>query len=521
MSTLERILNTPDLARLVPQLPAELLHRVIQYVGLDDCAALVALTTPEQLARIFDLDLLRGAQPGMDEQFDADRFGQWLEVLAESGADVAARKVAEMDAKLVIAGLAQHARVFDIVAVTPYETTDGDVVDMSRPVGDEVTSDVGGYRLVPKRAEAWEAIVEVLTALNVERPDCFQRVMRGCRDLSNAGHERDGLDDLLPDGDQAMFDVALDRERRRDIGGFVTPAQARAFLKMSRQPRPVIKGVPVKGVPAGNPIARAHLRAAEEAPPVDAPRASEDGGAAVAAVVEVLRAAGILDAPPRALLTGSTEPASPIAVLHARMQFVFDRNPVAYSARTAELAYLANAIIAGASIQSRAFTPEEASDAAAAVCNLGLENWPRLADDVLLRHDLIDVFQVGWTVLHDEVAMFAAGRLVEVLKEFQYHDREIQGGLNRLRIDLRKSLRAGTPWLSRNAMEVLSSLDMPAWFALLALIDEFPVLHAAIRASQARGTRAIGAGDFEFITGNGQIAAIHGFLASLTETLSS
>ena len=70
-------------------------------------------------------------------------------------------------------------------------------------------------------------------------------------------------------------------------------------------------------------------------------------------------------------------------------------------------------------------------------------------------------------------------------------------------------------------MEVLSSLDMPAWFALLGLIDEFPVLHAAIRASQVRGTRAIGAGDFEFIAGNGQIAAIHQFLASLTETLSS
>ena len=423
MSKLERILNTPDLARMVPQLPAELLHRVIRHVGLEDCGALVALATPEQLARVFDLDLWRGAQPGMDEQFDADRYGQWLELLVDAGADVAARKVAEMDVKLVIAGLAQHARVFDVAAVTPYETTDGDVVDVSHAAGNEVTSDVGGYRLVPTRTEAWEAIVEMLTALNVERPDCFQRVMRGCRDLSSAGHERDGLDDLLPDGDQAMFDVALDRERRRDIGGFVTPAQARAFLKMSRQPRPA-----VKGVPAGNPIARAHLRAAEEAPPAAAPSASDNAGAAVAAVVEVLRDAGILDAPPRALLTGSNEPASPIAELHARMQFVFDRNPVAYSARTAELAYLANAIIAGASIQSRAFTPEEASDAAAAVCNLGLENWPRPADDVLLRHDLIDVFQVGWTALHDNVAMYAAGRLVEVLKEFQYTTAKFKPG---------------------------------------------------------------------------------------------
>ena len=517
---LDRILETPQLAQVVPQLPPELLHRLIQHCGLEDCGEIVALTTPEQLERIFDLDLWRGARPGVEEQFDADRFGRWLEVLAESGADVAARKLAELDVHLVITGLAQHARVFDIAAVESYETTDGDLVEMAPATGDAVTSDVGGYRLAPKRTGAWEAIVDVLTALNVAHPERFQRVMRGCLDLSNEGFERDGLDDLLADKDQAMFDMAADREGRRDAQGFVTPVQARAFLSMSRQP-------PHKGkskgnvVPVGNLIARAHLRAAEETPLPDVPAAPDGSVEAVAAVVEVLRDAGILGAPPRALLTGSIEPASPLARLEAHMQFVFNRNPVVYSARSAELAYLANAIVAGCSIQSRPFTVQEASDAAASVCNLGLENWPRLTDDVLLHHDLIDVFQAGWTLLHDEVVMYAAGQLVEALKGFQYHDREIQAALNRLRIELKKSLRAGTPWLSRDAMEVLATLDMPAWFALLGMIDECPVLHAAVRASQTRGTRAIGADDFEFIAGNSQIASIHTYLETLLETLSS
>ena len=111
---------------VVPRLQPELLHRVIQSCGLEDCGELVALATPDQLARIFDLDLWRAAQPGLDEQFDADRFGVWLEVLVESGATVAAQKLAEMDVDLVIAGLAQHARVFDRAAVTPYTTTDGE-----------------------------------------------------------------------------------------------------------------------------------------------------------------------------------------------------------------------------------------------------------------------------------------------------------------------------------------------------------------------------------------------------------
>src|SRR5215470_10590195 len=101
-TVLARILDTPHLDHIVPRLQPDLLHRVIQSCGLEDCGELVMLATPEQLTRIFDLDLWRSAQPGMDEQFDADRFGVWLEVLAEFGGSVAAQKVAQMDADLVI-----------------------------------------------------------------------------------------------------------------------------------------------------------------------------------------------------------------------------------------------------------------------------------------------------------------------------------------------------------------------------------------------------------------------------------
>src|SRR5437870_1291945 len=103
-SVLERILDTPNLEHVVPRLQPELLHRVIQSCGLEDSGALVMLATSEQLTRIFDLDLWRSAPPGMDEHFDAERFGVWLEVLAEFGVEVAARKLAELDADLVIAG---------------------------------------------------------------------------------------------------------------------------------------------------------------------------------------------------------------------------------------------------------------------------------------------------------------------------------------------------------------------------------------------------------------------------------
>src|SRR5499426_428629 len=234
---LDRILNTPSLEQVVPRLRPDLLHRVIQTCGLEDCGELVALATPEQLTRIFDLDLWRAARAGLDEQFDAGRFGVWLEVLLETGAAAAAQKLAGVDVELVIAGLAQYALVYDRAAVTPYETTDGELIDTNRHVDIGLASDVGGYLLVAKRADSWEAIVEVLTSLDAGHPDYFHQVMRGCRALSNSGREVDGLDDLLPEGDQVMFDLAVDRERRREKQGYVTPAQARSFLQMSRELR--------------------------------------------------------------------------------------------------------------------------------------------------------------------------------------------------------------------------------------------------------------------------------------------
>src|ERR1700751_4465932 len=97
---LERLLDTPGLAQGVPALEPETLHQIIRVCGLEDCAELVALATPEQLMRVFDHDLWRSETAGLEEQFDVDRFGLWLEVLAEAGGATAARLFAEMDLDL-------------------------------------------------------------------------------------------------------------------------------------------------------------------------------------------------------------------------------------------------------------------------------------------------------------------------------------------------------------------------------------------------------------------------------------
>src|SRR4051794_16639504 len=125
---LERILSTPDLTRAIPRLPPEVLHRVIAVCGLEDCSEVVALATPEQLSRVFDLDLWRPDRPGLDERFDADRFALWLAVLAEHDPAVAALKLAGMDVDLLVTAFAQHLRVYD-PAVLTIQTEDGAQMD--------------------------------------------------------------------------------------------------------------------------------------------------------------------------------------------------------------------------------------------------------------------------------------------------------------------------------------------------------------------------------------------------------
>ena len=94
---LARLLDAPHLARVVPHLAPETLHQLIRHSGLHACGELVASATPEQLTSVLDLDLWPSTQPGRDEQFDEDRFGEWLEVLVDTGDSVAARTVAALD----------------------------------------------------------------------------------------------------------------------------------------------------------------------------------------------------------------------------------------------------------------------------------------------------------------------------------------------------------------------------------------------------------------------------------------
>ena len=253
------------------------------------------------------------------------------------------------------------------------------------------------------------------------------------------------------------------------------------------------------------------------------------------AIAGLLADAGLLPERPLALLEGHASEQSPATCVRRLMDYARQHEENTYFTRSHELAFLTNTLIAGCAVQSRPFTPQEASEAVVGICNLALEHWParwprsgtpaarELSDSVpdtfLLNHDFVTTFEVGWAVLYEDVSLFVADRLIATLTDIRCTDPEIEHGLADLKRALVRERRAGTPWRARGALDVLGMLDMPAWASLLGLLDECPVLPQALTAILDRRTGTVSATAFTFISTPAQIGAVRAFMHALIEIL--
>jgi hypothetical protein len=520
---LARLLDTPHLARLVPRLTPEVIHHLIRHRGLDACGALVAAATPQQLASVLDLDLWR-TTPGRDDRFDERRFGSWLEALMDEGEGVAARVVAAMDPDLAIAGLSRYIRVFDPGVFLAAASSDDDLDALDETPSRNVESEVGGYVVRARTAQAWDAIVGLLVTLADEHPGCFHALMQGCRRLSNSTPEADGLDDLMLEPEQVQHDVSVEREHRRTQQGYLTAGDARAFLQTARQPSHP------SGSHSINAIAAAYFRALDDAersaaqnaqPEERSEGSSTDAKVAesIDAVVDLLAEAGIAPRRPRALLGPVDDDVARVTPIQPLMEYVHETDHVAYFARSRELGFLANALVAGCSVHARPFTVQEAWNAAVGVCNLGLEVCLPLPDAYLIDHDLVTTFEVGWRLLHEDVSMFVARRLIATLADLRSVDVAIQRDLHLLRRELERHRDAGTPWRAREALDAIAMLDMPTWACLQGLLSECAVLPVALTAILEGHTRSVSATAFECFTTRRQIHKVREFAGRLSDIL--
>lgn len=576
-SRLARWLESPLLPSVVPRLPPETLHQLVLHAGLHAATDLVTSATPAQLTALLDIDLWP-SKAGHDHQLDIERFGEWLDVLADIDPAVAADTVAALDPHLIVTGLSRYIRVFDPGIFEPVAQSDDEAPDRHGAMreGDSIGAGdagpsrlechVGGFLVRARRSASWDAAIALLNSLERAHAGYLETLMRGCRRLSNSRAEDDGLDNLLSAPDQQLHDVASAREGRRSQQGYATPADARAFLQMARHPGNTKAARP--GAPASaagrNPIVAAYFRAADEtdesseAPPATAhtrhagSRLEPTGETAraiqtpsteisesVDEIANILADAGVAPRRPRLLLEDASEDGAPTRLAHLRrlMTQLRDRDEAAYFVNQRELAFLANVLIAGCSIQSRAFTTQEAADAAAATCNLGLEHWPQARStgtntrgpqvtsahqtaEFTVEHDLVTAFEVGWSILHKDVSLFAATRLAAILGDLGHDDRDIRRGCNALRRALLKQRAAGTPWQARQAAEVLNLIDATAWIAVIGVLDECPVVPAALAAAVEGSATRVSPTTFDFISTRRQIDDIHAFLFKLPDLLS-
>ena len=93
-------------------------------------------------------------------------------------------------------------------------------------------------------------------------------------------------------------------------------------------------------------------------------------------------------------------------------------------------------------------------------------------------------------------------------------------GLRTLRHVLVRHREAATPWLARNATDVLAMIDMTVWTSVLGLLDECPIVPEAMTAVLERRTTPVRATAFEFISTTAQIGDIRIFMKALPSVLS-
>ena len=307
----------------------------------------------------FDEDLFRNARPGRREAFDPARFVTWLEVLMEAGEDVAARRFAELSEDFVTHALNSLVVVLSSDALRDRMDEGGrDAERVDKRLESALMEEIDGYLLIARNPDGWDAVFALILALDRDHRALLERVLDRCASISS-----ELIDDLsllstvLSEGASLAEDVEAEREDRRGRAGFVEPRAARSFLELART------GTGAE-THRRDPIARAYFRELEpkgRAPAVTAPPPD------AARLLSLLDHATEEGPKPRRALPG---PRSPIV---EALQALRELDASLFEERMEELAFLANVLVAGATVEGHRFRPPEATEAALATVAFGAE----------------------------------------------------------------------------------------------------------------------------------------------------
>lgn len=419
---LTRVLDTPDLVAAVQALPAQALGKLIGHVGLEDAGEIVALATTEQLKQIFDDDLWHSQRPGVDETFDANRFLLWLEVMLEGGESFAAEKLTLLPEDLVTLALHKHVLVIDMdaLAVVMSERQSDEDALVEKALESCLCEEIGEFRIIARVHDGWDTLLAILLALDRDHHDFLQRLLERCAHASwELIEDGGGLYDVLTSEEMLEADAAGEREDRRAESGYVAPSSAASFLALARSQDLDVTHESVER----DPVTRAYFRQLSTGTMSRSQERAVSDVTVVATAADpllhILRDAEVLAAATTARLLAPAQVATPDdpggsagerASDDTRLPFtravreLAAKDPTLHAQRVEELAYLANVLLAGCSLEGRSFRPVEAARAVTATCNLALERILAGASgtpvELIARHPADVLFRVGWRLLH-------------------------------------------------------------------------------------------------------------------------
>jgi hypothetical protein len=345
---LRRVLDEPDLPAAVRSLPPASLATLIGAVGIEDAGELLAIATPEQFVHLIDESLWQ--QDGPDERFDHQRFVTWLEVMFEGGDALVVEKLRALPEDTLALALTGQVWVFDSetlgIGMAGASAHEAELAE--KALDASLYLELDNYTLVSRQGLGWDSVIAALLALDRVDHELVERLLEQCcRASTEAVDDEGGLYEVLT-AQETMTEDALDgRDQRRSVAGYVSAADAVAFLRLAEATDLDA------GVPPRDAITAAYFRAFDgrAAAPVEPPAPSS-----LAPLLEELGG-------------GTTRRRGLPTAQANRLRDAMAGLPADVRARReSELMYLANVLVAA----GRGHSPVEAAQRAVQVCGDGL-----------------------------------------------------------------------------------------------------------------------------------------------------
>jgi hypothetical protein len=297
---------------------------------------------------------------------------------------------------------------------------------LERALETSVVEEWEEFRLIARDPDVWDDVWGALLSLDREHHDRLREILERCCAMSTEYISgQGGLFQVLTAEEMLDSDVAAARDDRRGAEGFVSPADARAFLALARRGG---------GGDARDPITRAYFRglAPQEIPkrePRETPRPDQRRKGDVARAAEagvrelaaLLREAEVIAPPPTQLLAAlppaaeektAAKPHLVAPLFEQAMSDLRQRAPALFAERTRELGYLMNVWIAGGAHEGRRPRPVEALETVLRTCEAGMRTQlaaggvnPERALTLLARTPADTLFRRGFRDLDTSAAV--------------------------------------------------------------------------------------------------------------------